>query len=61
MNQMPGGITELLCSWEKKIQEHDTPGWRSLKNRINEICSAQNYRSDFSPEKAPHILKSVTV
>jgi hypothetical protein len=39
VNLMPGGITGLRCSWGKWIQEHDPPGWASLKNRINKICS----------------------
>jgi hypothetical protein len=33
----------------------------SLKNRIDEICLTQNYRSHFLSEEAPHIIKSATV
>jgi hypothetical protein len=36
---MPGGITGLSCSWGKWIQEPDPPGWGSLKNRDNKLCS----------------------
>jgi hypothetical protein len=43
------------------IRDHDPLGWRSLKNRTNEMYSTENYRPDFSSEKAPHIIKSIAV
>jgi hypothetical protein len=45
-NPMLGGITGLPCSWRKWIQEPDPPGWGSLKNRDNKLCSWILWDSD---------------
>jgi hypothetical protein len=37
------------------------PGWGTLKNRINKVCSTENYRPGLLSERAPHIIKFVTV
>jgi hypothetical protein len=43
-----------------EIQEHDPSGWGNLKNIIKKFLT-ENYRPDFSSERAPHIIKSVIV
>jgi hypothetical protein len=54
-------VAGLPSCWGKYMQESFPPGWGSLKNRDIKICSTENYRPNFSSERAPHILKSVTV
>jgi hypothetical protein len=43
---MPKSITGLPCSWGEWIQESGPPGWGSLKNRDNKICSSVPWDSD---------------
>jgi hypothetical protein len=51
-----GSIHIKICV--RVYKGNDPPDWGFLKNRINILCSTENYRPDFSSEKAPTSLVS---